>query len=74
MDFIKCPHCGDEVQEDAYSMHMTGQFNGKQVSPIGTCYVLQARAEEFRSVEELTDLHYCDIDPQAMLDSDGRDY
>lgn len=41
--FLTCPHCNDQVQENAYSLHVTGQYKGKQLYPIGTCYVLQQR-------------------------------
>ena len=46
MNFLICPYCKDEIQENAYTLHVTGQFNGEQLYPIGTCYVLQNRAKE----------------------------
>ena len=58
----RCPHCHDDIghlNNKAYALHVTE-----------TCYILQNK-REFHKVK---DLSYADIDPNAMLDSDGSDY
>lgn len=46
MIFIKCPFCNDEVQINAYSLHVNGTFKGKKIYKTGTCYMLQKRKGE----------------------------
>ena len=46
INYHTCPYCHDEVQDVAYTMHISGLFKGKKVADGGTCYVLQQRLKE----------------------------
>jgi len=84
MEFFKCPRCHDDVQENAYGIHVSETCIAIGKSPEEVKAIQEANDEPFDMIaalaertaefQKIADLSYCDIDPDAMMDSDGSDY
>ncbi len=59
LEFIKCPKCHDDVQENAYDIHVNK-----------TCIALGKSPEEVQAIQEANDLPFSVVDTLSEQKAD----